>query len=122
MSPPLRIPYIAVGTNNALASAIGLPKDSINALRILVLLMPAEVRSNFIFLSLIRYCVINQFLKLITKFNSLNQLSLETSALLMFTNEVYGFRTFRIRPLRLSHYTALQYFVHELCDNKNQIP
>jgi hypothetical protein len=40
--------YIAVGTKRALASAMGLPRRSTNALRMLVLLMPAEVRRSLI--------------------------------------------------------------------------
>jgi hypothetical protein len=39
--------YIAVGTKRAFASAIGLPRRSTSALRMLVLLMPAEVRRSF---------------------------------------------------------------------------
>src|SRR6218665_3345469 len=38
---------MAVGTNRALDSAIGLPKRSTNAWWMLVLLMPAEVRRSF---------------------------------------------------------------------------
>ena len=40
-------PYIAVGMQRALDSAIGLPGRSTNASRMLAFLMPAEVRSNF---------------------------------------------------------------------------
>src|SRR5882672_10686950 len=45
---PPAMAYIAVGTKRALASAIGLPRRSTNALRMLVLLMPADVRRSFI--------------------------------------------------------------------------
>jgi hypothetical protein len=47
ISAPPRMAYIAVGTKRALASEIGLPRRSTNALRIFVLLMPAEVRRSF---------------------------------------------------------------------------
>ena len=39
-------PYIAVGMQSALASAMGLPSMSISALWMLVFLTPPEVRSN----------------------------------------------------------------------------
>src|SRR4249920_935357 len=48
ISAPPVMAYIAVGMKRALDSAIGLPKRSTNALRMLVLLMPAEVRRSFI--------------------------------------------------------------------------
>jgi hypothetical protein len=48
MSAPLGMAYIAVGTKRALAPAIGLPRRSTNALQMLVLPMPAEVRRSFI--------------------------------------------------------------------------
>jgi hypothetical protein len=41
-------PYAAVGMQRALDSAIGLPKRSTSALWMLVFLMPADVRRNFI--------------------------------------------------------------------------
>jgi hypothetical protein len=47
MSAPPAMAYIAVGTKSALASAIGLPRSSTRAFRMLVLLMPAEVRRSF---------------------------------------------------------------------------
>ena len=39
--------YVAVGMQRALDSAIGLPRRSTSAPRMLVFLMPAEVRSSF---------------------------------------------------------------------------
>jgi len=47
IAAPLRMAYIAVGIKSALASAIGLPSMLTNALRMLVLLMPADVRRSF---------------------------------------------------------------------------
>jgi len=40
-------PYAAVGMQRALDSAIGLPSRSTSASRMLVFMMPAEVRRNF---------------------------------------------------------------------------
>src|SRR6266511_1249843 len=44
--PTLGCPYIAVGMQRALQSAIGLPSRSTSALWMLVFLMPAEVRRS----------------------------------------------------------------------------
>src|SRR6266702_676400 len=44
---PPGMAYIPVGMTRALDSAIGLPRDSTSALRMLSLLMPAEVSRNF---------------------------------------------------------------------------
>src|SRR5258708_4797917 len=46
--PPMGCPYIAVGMQRALDSAIGLPRRLVKALWMLVFLMPAEVRRNLI--------------------------------------------------------------------------
>src|SRR5579862_7753272 len=46
--PAMGCPYIAVGMQRALDSAIGLPSRSASALWMLVFLMPAEVRRSFI--------------------------------------------------------------------------
>jgi hypothetical protein len=44
--PTLGCPYIAVGMQRALASAIGLPRSSSSALWMLVFVMPADVRRS----------------------------------------------------------------------------
>jgi hypothetical protein len=46
-------PYVAVGMQRALASAIGLPRSSTSASWMLVFLMPADVSSNLMSLSLV---------------------------------------------------------------------
>src|SRR5579859_4112405 len=46
--PTMGCPYIAVGTQRALDSVIGLPSRSSSALWMLVFLIPAEVRRSFI--------------------------------------------------------------------------
>src|SRR6185503_15425539 len=51
--PAMGCPYAAVGMQSALDSAIGLPSRSTNALWMLVFLMPAEVRRNFIMMPLL---------------------------------------------------------------------
>ena len=45
---PLGCPYVAVGMQRALDSAIGLPSRPTSALWMLVFLMPADVRRSFI--------------------------------------------------------------------------
>jgi len=45
-APPSSKAYVAVGMQRALDSAIGLPRRSTRASRMLAFLMPAEVRSN----------------------------------------------------------------------------
>ena len=46
--PTMGCPYIAVGMQRALDSAIGLPSRSISAPRMLAFLMPADVRRSLI--------------------------------------------------------------------------
>ncbi len=46
--PTRGCPYIAVGMQRALDSAIGLPSRSTSASRMLAFLMPADVRRNLI--------------------------------------------------------------------------
>src|SRR5450759_4922044 len=46
MAAPPGMAYVAVGMQRALHSAIGLPRRSISAFRMLAFLMPAEVRRN----------------------------------------------------------------------------
>src|SRR5262245_48778597 len=47
MAGPPGLAYTAVGMHRALDSAIGLPRSSTSALRMLVFVMPPEVSSNF---------------------------------------------------------------------------